>query len=352
MNDGIPSETTIIAAQPSLETCQKLLVLARSLPFDRVRVAVAYATEQGVNLLLSSMSAEPRWESATKMFLIGIDQGFTQPAALKRLATLLHSSVRIPGANEVLESANLHRKSIFHPKAYCFDSGSATIPFGLLIGSANLSVAGLTQNTELSLAYTGFRKTAQSWSDVFHPFNRWWNQQWNRAEQLNEALLARYSYLLEDIRRSSPTRFLAEEPSPSDLTSAQSVWIESGFLSGGSHNQLELPQGVENFFGAPVPGPGAEIILRLHHGSNSWDSWLKFWGNQVWRLRLPTPAQGLTSCENTILRFNRNPKGGTFELVIAHPASREASDWEANSIALGTLRETIHRQGGRRYGWF
>jgi HKD family nuclease len=341
-------EFTRMMIQPGEGILSELVSAAASVPYARVRVAVAFATEQGVGMLLSAVSSAANWESATKLFLVGIDHGITQPEALQFLARQPNTFVRVPAADEVLSSKKLVREEIFHPKTYCFDAGRSTAPFGIVVGSANLSVGGLTRNAELCVFHRGLPGGRLS-SSVFDRFNRWWGAEWRRAYPLSSKLLVSYKGLRDGLRRSAPDRFATEEPSPSELSVARSFWIASGFLSGGSHNQLELPQGVEGFFGA-LHGE-QEIAFHVRSGGRSWESWLRFWGNQVWRLRLPTVAEGLGGYEKQVLRFDRTSKAKVFDLKVIKDGSSEAMTLERRVTILGTLRKTTEGAGGRKYGW-
>src|SRR6266511_2563099 len=76
---------------------------AAAIRFDRVRAAFAYASVGGAQLLHWTLSEEDvDWEGARKRWLISLDWGHTDPAALEFLSSLEGSEVRIPLAEEVL----------------------------------------------------------------------------------------------------------------------------------------------------------------------------------------------------------------------------------------------------------
>ena len=65
--------------------------------------AFAYATKRGVELFCETLEAvSPDWDSASKIWIVSIDFGHTEPEAITELQGLPNSQVRIPYASEVL----------------------------------------------------------------------------------------------------------------------------------------------------------------------------------------------------------------------------------------------------------
>ncbi len=103
--------------------------------FDRLDIAVAYATLQGVmamERILESLPPVSRW-------LVGLDDAVSQPAALEHLLSL-------PGAE--LRVAKLSPTRRFHPKLYHFWSSESAHRSLLVVGSGNLTQNGLQDNAE------------------------------------------------------------------------------------------------------------------------------------------------------------------------------------------------------------
>lgn len=338
-----------LIAQPRGAAVRFLGDISRRLEFQRLRVAVAYASELGVHALSEELSSHPNWQSSMKHFLVSIDHGLTQPEALDRLRNLKRAEVRVPAAEEVIARPHMRRTEVFHPKAFAFDAGSPSAPAGLVIGSSNLTQAGLTSNAELGICLLLPRNSTPS--EIGPSFDRWWSRQWADSSKLTTDLLHRYSEARKLLRRSAPNSFLNEEPSPSELAAASSLWIEAGFLSGGSHNQLELPQGAEAFFGLE-PASRNRTTFSLQTEAKSWDSWLQFWQNGVWRLRLPTIAESAKSFQGSVIRLDRTSQPGVFRLKSAESNSSAAHRWRERSDRQGTRRTTQQGSTGRAYGWF
>ncbi len=338
-----------LIAQPPGAAVRSLGDISRQLEFQRLRVAVAYASELGVHALREELSSHPNWQSSMKHFLVSIDHGLTQPEALDRLRNLKRAEVRIPAADEVIARTHMRRTEVFHPKAFVFDTGMPIAPAGLVIGSSNLTQAGLRSNAELGVCILLPSHSVPS--GIGRSFDRWWGQQWAASSALTTDLLHRYGEARKLLRRAVPDSFLSEEPSPSELAAASSLWIEAGFLSGGSQNQLELPQGAEAFFGLES-SPRNRTTFTLQIEATSWGSWLQFWQNGVWRLRLPTITESAKSFQGSVIRLDRTSESGVFRLKSAGVHTSAARRWRERSDRQGTRRTTQQGSTGRAYGWF
>lgn len=128
---------------------------------DLVRVAVAFATEAGVDELRTRIVTPALFDAADKQWMIGIQEGVTQPYALRRLGSLAASEVRVPLGTEVLASRALRASRFFHPKLYHLENAS-TGSARLISASANLTHSGLRSNLEQFLVWTGQRTDAEA----------------------------------------------------------------------------------------------------------------------------------------------------------------------------------------------
>src|SRR5688500_7557004 len=82
----------------------------------RMFCSVAYASFSGCKLLHEHLlSAIPTWNDVRKDWLIGMDNGITEPKSLEYLATLPNSTVHLFDAEYLLEN-NLHPRQKFHTK--------------------------------------------------------------------------------------------------------------------------------------------------------------------------------------------------------------------------------------------
>jgi HKD family nuclease len=340
-----------IIAQPGDTAAAAIVRLAKYLPYSRIRVAAAYATELGALKLSALLSETPQWMSSGKRFLISFDNGITQPEALVKLAGLPQSEVRIPRASEALKSTNLRANPSFHAKCYCFDvkNASKLAIGGLLIGSNNLTGAGLELNFELAALMNASTLQLKTHKD----FNEWWNNAWSKAEPLTDSLLGAYRKRRLKVAADSVANPPDGELSPTELANASSLWIK-GSLMGGSDNQLELPQGVAQFFGfsSGMRTIGESIDLQLIWNKQNRGGWLKFWRNGVWRLRLPTIREGGPSFRGTVIRLDRTDSANSYIVRTAPEGSDAADKWASKSRHLGSIQFTMKNGKGRQYGWF
>ena len=316
---------------------------------ERVRWAVAYATHSGCERLVNRIAARigTGWEMSRKCFIISLDFGLTEPAALEMLSGLPHSEVYIANP-EVIGKPGFMPGKAYHPKLFLFDTGAAT---AYVVGSANLTNAALITNTEV--VATGEEL----------PGNGPWDAIW--AELLTNTTPLTTGLLNEYRRKWARPRRRAVEPDPRpvaptiqraarpvfweaitsggiDPTEFDHFWVEAGSMrSGGRRNQLELPRGGNRFFGSrhsdysdePVTIDRPTLMVR---GRVWTDRSLAWHGhNKMERFNLPTIAQGGFEYANTAILFRR--LGENFEINVLPWGDDGAVAWRAASNALGTI---------------
>jgi len=123
---------------PSQSAFEEIRQAAQRHQGGRVRIAVAWARDEGVSWLFDAINRR----ITVFDFLIGINERGTTVEALLRI--LKHAGK--------LRVFYKHPAQTFHPKLYWFDDGmpephSATI----IVGSSNLTLGGLVSNFEASL---------------------------------------------------------------------------------------------------------------------------------------------------------------------------------------------------------
>ena len=319
-----------------------------------IRLSVAYVTLSGAHLLIERFTEKlgaERWLNITKRLITCVDYGITEPDALRTWTALSKSSAHVHNA-DLIGAASFNPKIAFHVKMYEFRSATHA---NLMVGSANLSERALIFNSEAASVHTGISNLKS--------LNGSWKRLRTGAVVANAALIAAY-----DVARkkcpppihppisspaSKPTRSLwdAINSNNCDPLDYEYFWVDAGYLSGGSQNQLELPRGANRYFGFGFEGydlpqePIGTVDLGVRAVLNS-DRPLSWHGdNRMERINLPT---GFNYSGNVML-FRR--RLGRFELTWTPLASQRAFAWQGASEEAGH-RYWVGRKGGRTCGLF
>ncbi len=331
---------------------------------DRLRWAVAYATLGGCNRLVNRVAqriGNGRWLAVLKRFVVSLDYGLTEPAALRYLSELPNSELHIAGA-DILDGDTFIPSRAYHPKTFLFDSGAET---AYVIGSANLTESALITNVEVVTTGTDAPQNS-SWDTV-------WRSLLDSTVRLEAPMLRAYA---ERWRRPAQ-RPVEPEPTPppprvtaegrtvfwdgirrGDIvhTNFRHLWVEAGSMSsGGSRNQLELPRGANRFFGFSFDEYENEHSVIgtpvLQIDQRRWDDRRLTWhgNNRMERINLPTQTQGGFDYVDTAILFRRS--AGRYEIKVADWEDREAIAWRSASDRLGLVFR-LGERGERICGLF
>lgn len=213
-----------------------------------VDVAVAYASDSGVTVLLDSMDehepARSHWSIAAKRFLVGIDWLRSQPTALDRLAATPGSNVRIYDGRKVVGKVGCIPRTPWHPKAtFAYGEDLRSVVYG----SANLSRNGLVRGAEVGSIAEVVNPAVAEEQLVWDALDRnitWFHAAWRSAtpwRSIRSDYHARYK--VEAVRRAAPTE---DDADPSEVLTtnrrgvtperlralrvANHLWIETGNL--------------------------------------------------------------------------------------------------------------------------
>ncbi|HAS8370657.1 TPA: hypothetical protein ACN32Y_004016 [Vibrio parahaemolyticus] len=337
----------------------------------KVQWAVAYATKTGcIDLVESIINSvgESAWAECEKEFVISIDFGHTEPGALEFLKSLNNSSVFIAN-HHLIEKGHLRPTSAYHPKLYCFHYESK---IGIISGSANLTRAALSRNTEI--VQSSFFNNSDLNIDCL------WQNSNVGTTPLTDELLEKYKELRKqakgiEFKRAASSKDLNEDtlytpdstemPISSDEESEapwlwgeisradnafnpldyEHFWIEAGSMSSSaSHHQLELARGSNLFFGYAYQNfnsDGGAVILGnikikiknvLYSDDNRKYKWHP--NNMMERVNLPTYKMCGVDYKHKCLLFKRHED--YFELKVADWNSEVALAWRAASSKLNT----------------
>lgn len=311
---------------------------------EAFNIAVAYTTYQGARILIEGLSEAlgDHWPSIPKCAVTCFDFGHTEPEAL----TFLQSTgfeVRIANLGAENAIRVVPNPSAFHPKIYMAPTSRGS---QIVLGSANLSRRALTVNTEVvsTIAIEGLDVWQQVWMGLK-----------GASVELYPDLLREYRQLRPRQRRqrqsdeppipppTPPSRlrtFRSAVEAGIDPGEFSALWVEVGYVSGGSANQLELPRLAHRFFGYSfshyVDTHATIGTPTLFVGDQEWIRPLTWHeNNRMERINLPTVAQGGFSYANQVVLFER--AGARFELTVASPGSHSANTWRNESAAAGTL---------------
>ena len=308
--------------------------------------AVAYVTHSGSRLLVEKLreATERRWEDQERTLVTCFDFGYTEPSAL----TFLQDegfSVRIANLDANGQPRISPPVAGFHPKFYLAQkpSGDASV----VAGSANLSRRALTVN------YEAVSVSIEPYSSWFSP----WQSVRVSATELSPSMLESYAEARSRISRSLPDEPSVPETLPSTVevdtlenavvnlrlnpAEFSGFWLQVGFASGGSQNQVELPRMASRFFGFEFHdyGPGQVTIGRpsistgLYHSTERLLTW--HGDNRMERINVPTVHQGGERVMNRVVFFQRT--GDHFLMQVVDSGSYEHQEWRSNSASAGTL---------------
>lgn len=348
------------------EIYRALLATATSGRYQRMLVFVAYATRVACQHITESFRARvPGWRRMRKEWLVSIDFGLTEPAALEFLANLPNSDVRVADAQSVL-AVRLRPATRFHNKLYFFENEEPAI--AIFSGSANLTISGLYVNHEqgvTSILSPPFTRSERGQLDQINQQKVILDACFATGAPLTPNLLEQYRMLWRPQRIvEDANAFVARiNERPADLaldkvvamSAASNFWVEVRYVvenrgPGRAGNQIDLQRGSRAFFGfSPREVRRNTVIgtVPIRFGGEVVDCHLRFGNNYMDKLNLPIPgAPGPRSYEDTVLLFARN-RDQTFSLVLGTRVQIE--EWKRRSSQQGTL---YRMQSGREYGVF
>lgn len=353
---GDANNTNMLIVQNAAVPAAIRNVVVDLIPADTIdiRVAAAYVTQSGCDLLLSAAHdsvGDAAFRAMPKTLMTSFDYGLTEPRALRSWGQLPNARVFVSGA-QMLAQGSLSPLRAFHPKIYAFGRNGWTC--NALVGSANLTGRGFSVNTEAAWAQTNVPRAEIDAAFAAAGFE---------TVVLTEELLTAYEALRQ---RQPPPPSMEQEiqpvPPPTPVVAAGlplfrqaiesgtinpavfgAMWVQGEALQGGSHNQLELPRGGHRFFGfnfTQYDYPHNMTIGNpvLRSGHRIWRDRILTWhgNNRMERMNLPTLNQGGFDYSDTAVMFRRLADG-SFELVVAAWDSDLARSWRRGSAQRNTL---------------
>lgn len=319
----------------------------------RARLGFAYATEAGLDLLLDVASRQSRWHSTEKAWIIGLHRAISQPSAIRRIRSLNNSRVRVFTGGPRLTLESLLRGQRYHAKVIGIDSGPRHVLSCLMASSANLTEAAFgspPHNYEAGILLGSSALQAS----IATSFDHWWQTAWNDSKDISDELLEKYIKIRDEYLERNPDAFADQDrPSVQQIEAATSLWIGAGAMSGGSRNQVEFAEELARFFGPIVRGSRdlRVAIGGLIRDDRPLSHKITTFGVEIWRLSLPTQAQGAPIYPNRIIYFRKeqDAHGPLLRVNVADVNSDEHRRWRRQANRRGHVGST---SGNRAYGFY
>lgn len=313
-----------------------------------VRVVCPYVTSSGLTSLFDNR--EQDWASqCDSEWVIGLNQGITEPDALRELLTEKENiSARIFLPEENVSSYAMYNDPQIHAKGYIIEAEGGE---SVISGSANITDAAIgssPSNYELGSINRSLSKEDKS------ALSDWWHNIRNQSVKLTEDIIEKYSDITSS-GRFSPDGSTAQNTQPAPIETSRFLWIYTGTLSSGSRHQLDLKRELAAFFSDKQQG--YEISIEIDG--------CKYDGNQVtyrpdrhtvpqWRIHLPTTSDGFDQhsddtrfwCDKYI-RFEQVVSSNMeYKVVVEDSRTPRVEDWYNKSQEFGVC-STTGTVGGR-----
>lgn len=328
----------------------------RSPDFDRLDVAVAYATLQGVRAFEQAIGGG----KPTSRWVVGLDDAVTQPEALEYLSALPGASVRV---------AEMSPQRRFHPKVYRVWSSSKKDICVSAIGSGNMTLNGLRKNGEAAVLLIS--DSDEDSDSLYEHWNEFWNQGKDVTKEIIDKYKKKYAFSKKQRKKISDAGLSPEEPDAeapveeeSDYdgnpASARVAWLDAGSAPAGGRD-LEFPRDMVPFF--RLRKSPSERVLETANGSRFALKFTERRDNGMWRLLLSSDAiRAAVGRENLrpiaggnrsdlAVVFARTGAGADYALSIIPIGGNEYAAVVARSRAVKGLFKT-RGAGGRNFGFF
>ena len=275
--------------------------------FDRLDVAVAYATLPGVEALKLALGGIPersRW-------VVGLDDAITQPEALEYIAGLAGSELR------VVELMPARR---FHPKMYLLWSSSAEAKATAAIGSGNLTVNGFSENGETAVVLA-----AEAEEDA-NELKQQWQDMWDLGHSSTEEELAEYRELFESQNMSDNIEYSTKVPTNwNQITERSIMSFETIPTSGRSPRNRYIP-------------PNGNANVREFEKSDHWVNTVLIGNGEITQIGFGKPLRFFTLSDKTATsseEFNRVNALSNSVITQLHSIGKNLKPGESYIMAPG-----------------
>jgi hypothetical protein len=282
-----------------------------------------------------------------------------------------NSKIRVPDGQRLLRQKcrSINR---FHPKTFVFDAQEAGTeqPFGVFLGSANLTFSGLHSGTEHGtsiLWHPPFNTQDKKLLDSTIASLEWWNRAWEEADIVADSFIEKYReirpqrIMTEDDNElvkmfSAVGKQLVEIQEGIGWATSRCFWIETHELYknlGATRpgNQVDCRRGTRIFFGfSPIEVPKNTVLGEItvqYEDKKPVGRSIRYGNNQMDKVNLPIPnEEGPPSYDFSVLHFERIG-AKRFKLRLARGDEKE--QWRRKSKEQGMYYTFV---GEREYGFY
>ena len=345
--------------------------IATKAKYKRVTGVFAYATAAGVKLLIDALRENTKgWNEIEKRWVVSIDYARTEPEALKKLVGLNNSFVRVPFFEAIMKN-KFKPKRNFHPKTILFDSrrGVEIGPVGIVVGSGNLSISGLSLGYESAISINWANRISKKDRDGVKSIITEIDsigELFDIATPITISMINAYQAKRPKIKHDlddevDEVKTITKKKTEVDVAKAIALktsthfWIDVRYVvpnlgKGKPGNQIDMQRGSRTFFGF-----SPEIIKRnaslgdiaIQYDDKTATCHMRFGNNYMDKLNLPIPGEdGPATYQNKTILFEKQ-KSGSFLLSVG--SKSDIAYWKK----LSQRRRTLYKmQGGREYGVF
>lgn len=331
---------------------------AAEIAFDRLDVAVAYATRPGLEALRKAIGG---WPAATR-WVVGLDDAITQPTAIDELNSLPEVQLRLAAL-----AAEGRR---FHPKLYCLWSSTNPAICLTVIGSANMTLHGLNRNGEIGVILSSENVAEaellkEAWTQMNalgRDFADWdldaYREAHARARKTRRRMAKIGAVPLDPEWEEEIEAVPAFNGDPGQASVA---WTEGATPSAGGRD-LEFPRPMMPFFHL-VHSPSTKRF-RMANGQVFFLTLTMREDNQMWRLMFSRdaifagigreslrPVAGNINRSDLAIVFTRATGGADYRIDLVIIGSPDHAALLARSQSVGGLERT-RNPGGRYYGYY
>lgn len=325
--------------------------------FDRLDVAVAYATKQGILTLGTALGGFPtksRW-------IVGLDDAITQPEALDFLLALQGAKLRV---------AALSPQRRFHPKLYSLARSDDAASRLNAVGSGNMTLRGLRHNGEAAVLLA-----AESSAEA-NLLKAQWETLWSlgvepTTSRLNE-YAAIYAKAKKERKKIVDLGVAPPEPPPDasvpavlngDAATATYSWLDVGSATA-QGREVELPRAMVPYFGVGSKTTSPVYLkLRLANGQVHTLALTMREDNSMWRIGFTQAAISAGTGRNSLrpiaggnrsdlaVSFKRTGKR-QFDVSFVSLGSPAYKSLAATSTTAKAHYRTQKSAAGRSFGFY